>query len=156
INVDMWNYMIVGLLTGWLCAGGQHPGTGEKDVLAYVDPTIGGVGLILEPTRPLVHLPNSMLRVHPLKKDELADQLSGFPLTVVSHRIGSAFSFLPVFAEGDPWQSSITIHRQNAHPYAYEVVDAATYNSVVVTPSEKSGIFRMTNADRSTTHRLRF
>src|SRR5690606_5970273 len=104
----------------------------------------------------LVHLPNSMLRVHPLKKDEFADQLSGFPLTVVSHRIGSAFSFLPVFAEGDPWQSSITIHRQNAHPYAYEVVDAATYNSVAVTPSEKSGIFRMTNADRSTTHRLRF
>lgn len=32
----------------------------KKEVVDYVKPTIGGVGLILEPTRPLVHLPNSM------------------------------------------------------------------------------------------------
>ncbi|WP_262245902.1 GH92 family glycosyl hydrolase [Parapedobacter soli] len=152
----MRKYIIVGLLTGWLCAGCHHPDVVEGDVLMYVDPTIGGVGLILEPTRPLVHLPNSMLRVHPLKKDELDDQISGFPLTVVSHRIGSSFSFLPVFTESNPWRSNIIIHRQDAHPYAYEVVDAISYNSVAVTPNERSGIFRMTNADQSTTHRLRF
>src|SRR5690606_30728766 len=116
----------------------------------------GGVGLILEPTRPLVHLPNSMLRVHPLKKDELDDRISGFPLTVLSHRIGSAFSFLPVFAGDDPWQSALILHSQEAHPYSYEAVDAATYNRVAVTPAAKSGVFRITNADQSTTHCLRF
>lgn len=128
----------------------------KNDVLDYVDPTIGGVGLILEPTRPLVHLPNSMLRVHPLKKDELDDRIAGFPLTVVSHRIGSAFSFLPVFTEGDPWQAALILHDQEAHPYSYEAVDATTYNRVAVTPAAKSGVFRITNADQSTTHRLRF
>jgi alpha-1,2-mannosidase, putative len=128
----------------------------RNDVLDYVDPTIGGVGLILEPTRPLVHLPNSMLRVHPLKKDELDDRIAGFPLTVVSHRIGSAFSFLPVFTEGDPWQAALILHDQEAHPYSYEAVDATTYNRVAVTPAAKSGVFRITNADQSTTHRLRF
>ncbi|HWK57155.1 MAG TPA: GH92 family glycosyl hydrolase [Parapedobacter sp.] len=152
----MRKYLIVGLLTGWLCAGCHNPDVGNDDVLTYVDPTIGGVGLILEPTRPLVHLPNSMLRVHPLKKDELDDRISGFPLTVVSHRIGWAFSFLPVFTADNPWQSNIVIHRQEAHPYSYEVVDATSYNSVAVAPNEKSGVFRITNADQSRTHRLRF
>jgi len=96
------------------------------------------------------------VRGAPLEKDWLGGSTSGFPLHLVSHRHGASFLLFAVFTDGDPWQSSITIHRQHAHPYAYEVVDAATYNSVAVTPSEKSGVFRMTNADRSTTHRLRF
>lgn len=122
----------------------------------YVDPTIGGVGLILEPTRPLVHLPNSMVRVHPIKKDELDDQVAGFPLTVISHRIGSAFAFSPVFGADDPWQSKIVIHSQEAHPYSYEVIDARAYDRVAVAPATKSGIFRIANADGSIEHRLRF
>jgi len=131
--------------------------TNEKSaVLDYVDPTIGGVGLILEPTRPLVHLPNSMLRVYPLKKDELDDRIGGFPLTVISHRIGSAFAFLPVFGEDDPWQSDIRIHSQDPHPYSYEVLDARAYDRVAVAPGAKSGIFQIERADGSTTHRLRF
>lgn len=149
------------ITTIWLVAGIFFSAcstvtSNKNDVLDYVDPTIGGVGLILEPTRPLVHLPNSMLRVHPLKKDELDDRIAGFPLTVVSHRIGSAFSFLPVFTEGDPWQAALILHDQEAHPYSYEAVDATTYNRVAVTPAAKSGVFRITNADQSTTHRLRF
>src|SRR5690606_26075490 len=111
------------ITTIWLVAGIFFSAcstvtSNKNDVLDYVDPTIGGVGLILEPTRPLVHLPNSMLRVHPLKKDELDDRIAGFPLTVVSHRIGSAFSFLPVFTEGDPWQAALILHDQEAHPYS--------------------------------------
>lgn len=39
----------------------------EKQALDYVDPTIGGVGVILQPTRPTVHLPNEMIRVFPLR-----------------------------------------------------------------------------------------
>jgi len=35
--------------------------------LDYVDPTIGSVGVILEPTRPTVHLPNSVVRVVPIQ-----------------------------------------------------------------------------------------
>ena len=54
--------------------------------LQYVDPTIGSVGLILEPTRPAVHLPNSMVRVFPARTDQLDDQISHFPLTISSHR----------------------------------------------------------------------
>ncbi|MHB1179400.1 MAG: hypothetical protein ACYCZO_13830, partial [Daejeonella sp.] len=68
----------------------------KKTNLSYVDPTIGSVGVILEPARPTVHLPNSMLRVYPMKKDQLDDQISNFPLNVASHRIAWTFSFLPL------------------------------------------------------------
>ena len=51
-----------------------------------VDPNIGGVGLILEPTRPTVQLPNQMIRSYPGRKDYLDTQISTFPLTLISHR----------------------------------------------------------------------
>ena len=42
-----------------------------QEPLSYVDPNIGGVGLILEPTRPTVQLPNQMIRSYPGRKDYL-------------------------------------------------------------------------------------
>lgn len=118
----------------------------------YVDPTIGGVGLILEPTRPLAHLPNSMVRVHPLKKDEMDDQLDGFPLTVASHRIGTVFNFL-AFEQGAV-EKPFTIHRQDAHPYAYSAVEEETYREIHFTPAHQGGIFKVINT--SPKHTLRF
>ena len=37
----------------------------------YVDPTIGNVSILLVPTRPTVYLPNSMVRVYPMREDAL-------------------------------------------------------------------------------------
>src|SRR5262245_20187889 len=68
----------------------------------YVDPTIGGQGFLLEPTRPTVHLPNSMVRVYPVRKDQLDDQIKSFPLTIISHRLGELFSIMP--HDGPPAQ----------------------------------------------------
>ena len=152
----MQRYIAICLIVGIFFSACSNSTNERKRGLNYVDPTIGGVGLILEPTRPLVHLPNSMVRIYPLKKDELDDRIGGFPLTVISHRIGSAFAFLPVFGDDDPWQSTILIHTQEAHPYSYEVSDARTYDRVAVAPGAKSGVFQMERADGSTTHRLRF
>ena len=151
----MQRYIAICLIVGIFFSACSNSTNERKRGLNYVDPTIGGVGLILEPTRPLVHLPNSMVRIYPLKKDELDDRIGGFPLTVISHRIGSAFAFLPVFGDDDPWQSTILIHTQEAHPYSYEVSDARTYDRVAVAPGAKSGVFQMERADGSTTHRLR-
>ena len=133
------------------CTGGQT----SKQPVEYVDPTIGGVGLILEPTRPLAHLPNSMLRMHPLKKDELDDQVAGFPLTVVSHRIGSVFNFMPVFGDDDAWQSRLTIHKQYATPYLYELEERA-YNKVAFAPAARSGIFKVSQVGGDSLQVLRF
>src|SRR5882757_6301028 len=63
--------------------------------LEYVDPTMGGQGFLLEPMRPTVSLPNSMVRVYPVRRDQLDDQIHSFPLTIVSHRLGELFWLMP-------------------------------------------------------------
>ena len=52
----------------------------KKSNLKYVDPTIGGVGLVLQPTRPTVHIPNCMLRTYPVKSDQLDDRIHYFTM----------------------------------------------------------------------------
>jgi predicted alpha-1,2-mannosidase len=114
--------------------------------LSCVDPTIGGVGIILQPTRPTVHLPNSMVRSHPMKADQLDDQIQCFPLTVASHRVASVFSFLPVRGEkqGDSPSSLFsqrrTYEREETTPYYYgaEFEDGDT---LAFAPAERSGYF---------------
>lgn len=51
-----------------------------------VDPTIGNVSILLEPTRPTAFLPNSTVRMYPMRRDALDDQIQYFPLTILSHR----------------------------------------------------------------------
>jgi predicted alpha-1,2-mannosidase len=52
----------------------------EEDYLQYIDPTIGNIAPLLNTNRPVVHLPNQMVRTHPRRQDYLDDQVSGFPL----------------------------------------------------------------------------
>src|SRR5882762_10202398 len=65
------------------------------DNLAYIDPTIGNVAQLLQPTRPTVQLPNQMIRMYPKRGDFIDDQISGFPLMIVSHRLGDVFCIKP-------------------------------------------------------------
>ena len=75
------------LILGWVGMAGAQ--------VEYVDPSMGGQGFLLEPTRPTVSLPNSMVRVYPVRKDQLDDQIRSFPLTIISHRLGELFSLMP-------------------------------------------------------------
>jgi len=83
--------LMVFLIVNSINLSGQKPSN-----LKYVDPTIGGVGIILQPTRPTVHLPNSLIRVHPIRNDQLDDEIDNFPLTVTSHRLYQVFSLMPL------------------------------------------------------------
>jgi hypothetical protein len=79
-----------GLLAVVFCLAGR--GSAQVE---YVDPTIGNVGILLEPTRPTVYLPNSMVRMYPSRADALDDQIKWFPLTINSHRMQELFSIMP-------------------------------------------------------------
>ncbi|GAB3927526.1 GH92 family glycosyl hydrolase [Mucilaginibacter myungsuensis] len=111
----------------------------------YVDPNIGGSGIVLQPTRPLVHLPNSMMRVFPMKQDQLDDQIMFFPLCVVSHRIEYAFSFLPLKGVPDntAWGKRFTVLEETTTPYFYSAEDEETGITVGLTASSKSAIFEV-------------
>src|ERR1039457_3665172 len=85
----------------------------------YVDPSMGGQGFLLEPTRPTVHLPNSMVRVYPVRKDQLDDQIRSFPLTIISHRLGELFWLMP--CDGTPdagaWNHPAAYDQEKLTPY---------------------------------------
>src|SRR5258707_1865664 len=78
----------------------------------YVDPSMGGQGFMLEPTRPTVSLPDSMVRVYPVRKDQLDDQIHSFPLTIISHRLGELFWPMPTDGAPAPWDRPRTYRQE--------------------------------------------
>ncbi|MCJ7448674.1 MAG: GH92 family glycosyl hydrolase [Bacteroidales bacterium] len=119
--------------------------------LEYVDPDIGGVGLLLQPTRPTVQLPNQMIRVYPVRKDYLDDQIRYFPLTIISHRLGELFGIMPftgALSQEPPvstWDNQLEI----STPYFLSTWLEAYNITVEFTPGEKTGYFRFTFPGKS-------
>ena len=117
-----------------------------KGVLQYVDPTIGAVGQLLEPTRPTMHLPNSMVRMYPYRKDQLDDQISYFPLSMYSHRIGNVFSVVPCAADAAKGKAQrLSYDLEKTAPDYYSVVIENPQVKVEFTPAARSGYYRFTS-----------
>ncbi|SOD12532.1 GH92 family glycosyl hydrolase [Pedobacter xixiisoli] len=121
----------------------------KEAVLKYVDPTIGGVGHLLEPTRPTMHLPNSMIRVFPVKKDQLDDQIAYFPLNMYSHRIGNIFSVMP-YKSGEAPKAGMkfSYDLEKTAPHYYTVLLEEAQVKVEFSPSERSGYYRFTSSEK--------
>ena len=107
----------------------------------YVDPTIGNVGILLVPTRPTVYLPNSMIRVYPIREDALDDRIESFPLTINSHRVQELFSILPGSGEPATWDQEKTT------PYYYSTRFDDSLIRTEFSPTERCGYFRFTFPD---------
>jgi len=56
-----------------------------KMAVDYVNPYMGTISHLLVPTFPTMHLPNSMLRVIPSRRDYTTDRLNGLPVVITSH-----------------------------------------------------------------------
>jgi len=127
------------LLTGVLgCAGIAQA------QIEFVDPTIGGQAFMLEPTRPTVSLPNSMVRVYPVRKDQLDDQIHSFPLSIVSHRLGELFWLMPAASATDAWDQPQTYDQEVTTPYYYSTRFDDSLIQTEFTPTERCGYFRFT------------
>ena len=110
----------------------------------YVDPSIGGVGFLLEPTRPTIHLPNSMVRVYPVRKDFLDDRIRSFPLTIISHRLGELFWLMPCdcVPDGCAWDRAVAYDQEKTTPYYYSTRFDDSLIRVEFSPTERCGYFR--------------
>ena len=116
--------------------------------LDYVDPHIGGVGHLLQPTQPNVQLPNQIIRMHPIRTDYLDDQISFFPLTMISHRQGELFGILPYSSDikEKKW------NKRQTYDHDLEIVRPNYYSTYLIdsdiqaefTPGNKTGYFRFT------------
>ena len=126
----------VGLL-GAVVLAGLHAAAQVE----YVDPTIGNVGILLVPTRPTVYLPNSMVRVYPMRADAMDDRIESFPLTISSHRMEELFSIMP----GD--KSPAAYDQEKTTPYYYSTRFDESLIQAEFTPTERCGYFRFTFPD---------
>ncbi|MGI6242755.1 MAG: GH92 family glycosyl hydrolase [Prevotella sp.] len=118
----------------------------QHEPLSCVDPTIGGVGVLLQPTRPTTHLPNEMMRFTPDRADMLDDQIKDYPLMMTSHRKNWIFSFLPFADDGKMvWDRRQVYDNEDALPYFWhDDLEGCTFD---LAPSRKSAIIRMNFED---------
>ena len=114
--------------------------------LSSVDPTIGNVGILLQPTRPTVQLPNQMIRFYPVRADYLDDQISFFPLTISSHRKGELFGVMPYLGtpEAGTWNQRQTYDHELEinRPFYYSTYFVDNNIKTEFTPGAKCGYFR--------------
>ena len=67
----------------------------DKQLVDYVNPYLGNISHMLVPTFPMVHLPNSMLRIRPERGSYTDSKISGLQVLTPTHRGGSVFRISP-------------------------------------------------------------
>ena len=129
---------IVGIL---LSAGSIFPSFAQEDFTKYVDPTIGNVARFLVPTYPTFHLPNQMIRMFPVKKDYISDQVDAFPFQVTSHRRAGILQMKVSLGEitNVSWKKKMNIDHdlEVVHPWLYSTYLIDDDIRVSFTPGEK-------------------
>ena len=119
----------------------------QEDFTKYIDPTIGNVARFLVPTYPTIHLPNQMIRMFPVKKDYISDEVSAFPLQVVSHR--SAGILQMKVSLGDitslSWKQKMNIDHdlEVVHPWFYSTYLIDDDIRVSFTPGERCAVYKI-------------
>ena len=114
-----------------------------KAPVDYVNPYMGNISHLLVPTYPTVHLPNSMLRVYPERKDYTTVEIKGLPVAVTSHRGSSAFNISPISGTEADLQpvKNYTYDLERITPYSYYVYLDKEQIDVNYAPSHQAGIY---------------
>jgi predicted alpha-1,2-mannosidase len=119
-----------------------------REPVDYVNPYIGNISHMLVPTYPTVYLPNSMMRVFPVRSDFTGNRLKGLPLIVTRHRSVSTLNFMPCLHSGNvpfaPPVMSLGYDREKVTPYRYGVYLDESDISVDYAPSHRSAVYSLT------------
>jgi len=123
----------------------------QEDFTKYIDPTIGNVAQFLVPTYPTMHLPNQMIRIFPVKQDYISDQVTAFPLQVVSHRDAGILQMKATLGEinKSSWEKKMTIDHdlEEVHPWLYSTYLIDDNIRVSFAPGEKCAIYKIAFPD---------
>ena len=125
----------------------------QEDFTKYVDPTIGNVARFLVPTYPTIHLPNQMIRMFPIKKDYISDQVEAFPLQVTQHRSKGIFQMKVSLGElsDASWNKKMNIDHdlEVIHPWLYSTYLIDDHIRVSFTPGKKVAIYKISFPEAS-------
>jgi predicted alpha-1,2-mannosidase len=87
--------------------------------------------------------------MYPNRKDHLDDQISSFPLTLISHRNGQLFQLMPFTGiYSDNIRSSWDQSNEVTTPYYYSVLLQDYGTLLEYSPGERSGFFRITYPEK--------
>lgn len=127
------------------CSSRSLMGTSDTMPVDYVNPYMGNISHLLVPTYPTVHLPNSMLRIIPARKDYNSDQIEGLPILLTSHRGTSAFALSPFTKIPDSLPNIInyTYDNERITPYSYEVYLHEAETQIYYAPSHQSALYSL-------------
>ena len=116
-----------------------------REPVDYVNPYMGNISHLLVPTFPTIHLPNSMLRVYPERRDFTGDVLEGLPIVVTSHRGSSAFNLSPFYESRKDLKPVVAYSYDNERitPYSYSVYLDEEGISVEYGLSHQSAIYEL-------------
>lgn len=123
--------------------------TAKQSVVSYIDPTIGNVAPLLNSNRPVVHLPNQMVRVFPKRQDHLDMQITDFPLlatNIITPQM--VFAIKPSVGEvtDTGWYRRLTYDHdlEVTQPWYYSVLLTDDNILTEFAAGEKTGIYRFT------------
>jgi predicted alpha-1,2-mannosidase len=116
-----------------------------KDPVDYVNTQIGNISLLLMPTYPTTHLPNSMLRMAPARADFVADRLRGLPLNVPMHRQGEVLYLLPYCGELSGLRADISYRydHEASTPYRYSALLDDYDVAVAFAPAARAAVYSL-------------
>lgn len=116
-----------------------------KAPVDYVNPNIGNISHMLVPTYPTTHLPNSMMRIFPVRNDYTTNYIGGLPLIVTNHRSISSFNFYPYQGDenGISPQKKLSYDQEKVTPYRYKVYLDELNVNVDFAPSRQSAVYQL-------------
>ena len=127
----------------------QQPKRITPSGVSYIDPTIGNVAPLLNSNRPVVHLPNQMVRVFPKRQDHLDMQITDFPLlatNIITPQM--VFAIKPSIGEiaDTGWYRRLNYDHdfEVTQPWYYAVSLTDDDIRTEFTAGEKTGIYRFT------------
>jgi len=119
---------------------------GKKEPVDYVNNRIGNISILLVPTFPVTHLPNSMLRMIPAHNEFVTDRMQGLPLNVPSHRQGDVLHLMPYCGDYEGLKSlrNYRYDQEISTPYQYSVWLDDYAITARFAPAARAGIFNFT------------
>jgi predicted alpha-1,2-mannosidase len=134
---------LAGLLIS--CSGGRGDlASSAKEPVDYVNPYMGNISHLLVPTYPTVQLPNSMMRIFPVRSGYTADRLNGLPVIVTNHRRVSSFTLTPFTGNEERQPRWLNYDRERITPYRYQVYLEDDAIEVDYAPSHQSALYTFT------------
>jgi predicted alpha-1,2-mannosidase len=118
-----------------------------SDNTRYVDPQIGNVSTFLVPTYPTFQLPNQQLRMFPIKTDFIADQVTAWPLQVMTHRDAGILRMKVSLDKitNKSWTDKMTIDhdREIVRPWHYSTYLVDDEITVSFAPTNKCAAYKV-------------